>query len=165
MTVRISDNRVTEILKTCVTRAGVKLLPMLQAIDPKVTGIHFEYGHYTDIQTRLAQYSMEHKNTYPLFCLFEDFKTERGAEGLDGTAKLTDILLWPSKPSYTRDQREQFSFIPVLYPCYKEILRQIKYSGEFNIYDESMIKHAQVNRPHWGDPALYEVQGYLFGAA
>lgn len=162
---RISDNRVAEVLKTCVTRAGVKLLSKLQAIDPKVTGINFEYGHYTDIQSRLQQYSMEHRNIYPLFCLFEDFKTERGVEGLDGVSKLTAILLWPSKSTYTREQREAISFVPVLYPCYKEILKQIKYCGQFNVYDESMIKHAQVNRPHWGDPVLFEVDGYLFGAA
>lgn len=162
---RISDNRVADILRTVVTRAGVKLLTKLQAVDPKVTGIHFEYGHYNDIQSRLQQYSMEHKMIYPLFCLFEDFGIARGSEGLDGTPKLTAIILWPSKPEYTREQREAKSFVPVLYPCYKEILKQIKYSGQFNVYDESMIKHTHINRAHWGDPALYNVEGYLFNAA
>jgi hypothetical protein len=41
-------------------------------------------------------------------------------------------------------------------------LRQLKLCGEFNIYDETQIKHDQINRPHWGDPALYKNDGYLF---
>lgn len=162
---RTTDNYVIDILKAAVTRAGVKLLPKLQVIDPLITGIHFEYGHYTDIQQRLQAFSMQHLNKYPLFCVFEDFKTERGTEGLDGTPKLTCILLYPSRADYTREQRTAITFKPVLYPCYKRILTEIKYSGQFNVYDESQIKHAQIDRPHWGDPALYEVEGYLFGAA
>lgn len=161
----ITDNYVVDILKTCVIRAGVKLLPRLQAVDPLITGIHFEYGHYTDIQQKLQAFSALHVNTWPLFCVFEDYKTERGTEGLDGTPKLTCILLYPSKAEYTREQRREKSFDPILNPCYKRILTEIKYCGEFNVYDESMIPHNQINRPHWGDPKLYEVDGYLFGAA
>jgi hypothetical protein len=127
--------------------------------------ITFEYGHYTDIIERIQAYSKNNKNVYPLICWFEDSPIQHGAEGLDGVAIPQMIILSPSPGDRTREQRETLVFRPILYPIYWEFLRQLKLSGKFQIYDETKIKHVQINRPHWGNPSLYKNEGYLFNQA
>lgn len=143
--------------------SGKTLLEDLQAADPLITGIHYDYGHYTDIRTKLVgKGKTDKQGKYPLICLFEDHKIGHSKEGLTGITNLKLIILFSSKPDIDRQTREANVFRPILYPIYFEFLRQLKISGHFNIYDETKIQHDQINRPHWGNPALYKNDGYLF---
>jgi hypothetical protein len=152
-----------DVLKnTVVPRTSSKLLAKLQAIDPLITSIHFEYGHYTDIRQRLSERAKNNENRYPLICLFEDYINSHDKDGISGLNKPKIIILYLSKPDVTREAREINVFRPILYPIYFELLRQLKLCGEFNIYDETQIKHDEIKRPHWGNPALYKNDGYLF---
>lgn len=155
---------IVDILKEVVQATSTKLLSELQLVDPLITGVHFEYGHYTDIQERLTAKGKTSKNDrYPLICLFEDFKIRHNKPGLTGIGEMKLIILHYSKNTITREQRETNVFRPILYPIYYEFLHQLKVSGKFNIYDENKIIHDQINRPHWGDPGLYKNDSYLFG--
>ena len=152
-----------DVLKDVVVpRVNSKLLDKMQGIDSLITAIHFEYGHYTDIKERLIMRAKNQENRYPLICLFEDYSLVHQKEGITGIANLQMIILYLSKPDITREQREVNVFRPILYPIYFELLRQLKICGAFNIYDESLINHSQINRPHWGDPALYKNDSYIF---
>lgn len=153
---------IVDVIRDVVAACSAALLPTLQAKDPLITGIRYEYGHYTDIQERLQVYKQQQKHVYPLIALFEDFRIQHGKEGTDGIGNLKIIILYISKNDITRQQREDNVFRPILYPIYTEFLRQLKLSGKFQIYDESKIVHDQINRPHWGDPGLYKSDGYLF---
>lgn len=142
----------------------ISLLDTLKAVDPLITDIHYDYGHYTDIRTKLTEKGKTDKQgRYPLICLFEDYRVEHGTEGLTGIANLKLIILHISKNTIDRQTRETNVFRPILYPIYFEFLRQLKASGKFQIYDETKIQHTQINRPHWGDPGLYKNDSYLFG--
>ena len=143
--------------------SGKTLLEDLQAVDPLITGLHYDYGHYTDIRTKLVGKGKTDKTgKYPLICLFEDFKIRHGKEGLTGIAELKLIILFSSKADIDRQTRENNVFRPILYPIYFEFLKQLKVSGHFMIYDVTKIQHDQINRPHWGNPALYKNDAYLF---
>lgn len=152
-----------DIMENVVSKVSAKLLTQLQTVDPLISGVHFEYGHYTDIRERLTtkSQSAEVVNRYPLIALFEDFRIRKGKAGLEGVTNLKMIILYPSKADVTRKQRETNVFRPILYPIYERLLIEIKNNGNFNVYDQ--IKHDQINRPHWGDPALYSNDSYLFG--
>lgn len=153
---------IVDIIRDVVSMCNTKLIAQLQQIDPLIRQINYEYGHYNDISSRILEYAKNRVNVYPLVCLFEDFAISHRKEGLDGISNLKIIILYKSRDTVTRQWREDNIFRPILYPIYQEFLQQLKLSGKFNIYDVTKIKHKQINRPHWGDPALYKNGGYLF---
>ena len=147
-----------------VSNVSDELLATLQLIDPLIEGVHFMYGHYNDIRERLT--TMNKTETYatrrfPLIALFEDYRVRVGKTGLTGIGNLKIIILYPTKKDYTREQRESITFQPVLIPIYNSFLKWLKLCGKFMIYDETKIQHDMIKRPHWGDPGLYENNGYL----
>lgn len=147
---------IVDVFGDVVAATSVALLSTLQAIDPTIIKIWFEYGHRADINERLITYGRQGVNFMPMVCLFEDYKLSHEQVGLTGITNLTLIIIYFSKPDITREQRETNVFRPILYPVYNELLRQLKIDGRFSIYDITKIKHDQINRPHWGDPDLYK---------
>lgn len=154
---------IVDIFRDIVAATSAVLLTDLQAVDPLISGVHYDYGHYNDVRERLVAKDQSAKTEkYPLVVLFEDYKISHGQVGLTGIASLKLIILYISKKDITRQQRETNVFRPILYPIYNEFLRQIKLSGKFMVASVDQIKHDQINRPHWGDPELYGNKGYLF---
>lgn len=153
---------IVDVIRDVVAQASAALLAQLQIVDPLITGVHFEYGHYNDIRERLITKEKASVLSYPLVALFEDFRIRKGTKGLTGITDMKMIILYTSKNDITRVQREANVFRPVLYPIYNELMTQFKASGKFMIYDETLILHDQINRPHWGDPGLYGNDSYLF---
>lgn len=152
---------IVEIMEAIVAATSVVLLAQLQAVDPLITAVHYEYGHINDIRERITTFQKAGTNFCPLVCLIEDFGIDHGTVGITGVADMKIIIIYLSKKDITRRQRQANVFRPILYPVYKELLRQMKLNGSFSIYDVSKIKHRQINRPHWGDPGLYGNNAYL----
>lgn len=164
----MSDQTViVEAIGDVVAKVSSKLLTDIQKVDEMITGVHYLYGHFFDIRSRLIEKGKgdeENKRSrFPLIALFEDFKINHNREGLTGIGDLKILILFTSKADKTREQREVEVFQKVLYPIYYEFLRQLKLSGKFQIYDETRIQHDQINRPHWGDPSIYANDSYLLG--
>ena len=156
----MQPNYIVDVIRDVVTATSASLLTQLQAVDPLITKVWFEYGHRTDINERLITYQKSGINHCPMVCLFEDYKLKHGEKGLTGITNMTIIIIYYTSKSITRVQREENVFRPVLYPVYLEFLKQLKVSGKFSIYDETLIKHDQINRPHWGDLELYGNKEY-----
>lgn len=146
---------IVDIIRDAVARTSTRLLARLQAIDATITRIGFEYGHINDIRERLATADKSGINISPLVALIEDYRLRKGTLGMTGVTDLKLIILHRSKADITRQQREDNVFRPVLYPIYNEVLNQLLKSGVFMETDVSQLRHDQINRPHWGDPALY----------
>jgi hypothetical protein len=148
---------IVDLFAAIVAATSTALLTQLQAVDPLITGIRYEYGHYNDIRERIIAYGKTgDKSVYPLIALFEDFKISHKEPGLTGIAHLKLIIVHLSKKGVTRVQRETNVFRPILYPIYNEFLNQLKLSGKFMVYPAGEVPHEQINRPHWGDPELYK---------
>lgn len=153
--------RYVDIFRRIVSKTSAKLLTQLKAVDPNITQIHYDYGHYNDIKERLIAKGKTAKDQrYPLIVLFEDFKQGNRVRGLDSIADVKIIILHLTRKDYTRQQREDLVFKPVLVPIYDEFLKQMKISGDFMQYGP--FRHDRIDRPHWGDPKLYANGGYLF---
>lgn len=149
-----------------VSAVSSAITAKLKNVDPLITGVHYEYGHYTDIQQRLISYSntaSKKQDRYPLIAVFEDDRVSHQKRGVYGVSGMKVMILALSNPNYTREQREEYTFKPILYPIYEELLNQIWQSGKFMVYSADQIRHTQINRPHWGDPGLYSNESYLFG--
>lgn len=157
--------RLVDQIEIVVQRTSAKLTALanparLQLVDPLITGVHYLYGHYPDIRERLLQKGKTDKeNRYPLIVLFEDFRVLNRVLGLYGIGDVKLMILWPSKKDITREQREA-NFKNVLDPIYIEFFKQMKVSGFFMQYGP--FQHTRIDRPHWGDAAIYGNKGYLF---
>lgn len=156
---------VKDIIGDIVAKVSAKLLTKLKAVDPLITGVHYEYGHYTDIQERLiakSESTSQRTARFPLIAVFEDDRINHKREGIFGVAGMKMIILAQTSDKITRVQREERVFKPILYPIYEEFLNQLWLSGKFMVYSPDQIEHTQINRPHWGDPGIYKNEGYLF---
>ena len=152
--------RIVDLIGKAVQKTSAKLLTQLQTVDPMITGVHYDYGHYTDIRERLGQKAKTAKTArFPLVILFEDYRVVKRTLGLEGIADAKIIIVHRSSKDYTRQQREDLVFKPILVPIYHELLHQLKISGDFMQYGP--FQHNQIDRPHWGDPGLYGNDGYL----
>lgn len=153
--------RIVDIIGDLVAKTSAALLTYLQTVDPLITGVHYQYGHYNDIKERLlAKGKIDPAARYPLVVLFEDFRVQNRTPGIFGIADVKMMVLHLSRKDITRQQREANVFKPVLVPIYDELLRQMKISGKFMQYGP--FRHNRIDRPHWGDPVIYGNNGYLF---
>lgn len=153
---------IVDIMRDVVGAVSAALLTQLQAVDPLISAVHYDYGHITDLRERLVtQGKVDATAKYPRVILFEDYRLRHAQEGLTGITDLQLLIIHPSKKEITRQEREDGVFRPILYPIYQEFLKQLYLSGKFNIYDVTKIQHDQINRPHWGDPELYKNKEYL----
>jgi hypothetical protein len=151
---------IVDIFRDVVSLVTGKLLPTLQAVEPLITMVRYDYGHINDINERILARQQNGDVMNPMVLLIEDYKTVHGDEGLTGISNVKIIIVYLSKADITRQQREDNVFRPILYPIYFEFLNQLKVSGMFQIYDVTKIQHEQINRPHWGDPYLYGNKEY-----
>lgn len=152
--------RIVKHIEKIVGRVSTKLLTQLQTIDPLITGVQFLYGHYPDIRERLVQFGKTAKDErYPLVVMFEDFRVKNRIVGIFGEAEVKIMILWLSRKDITREQREA-SYLQILDPIYVEFFKQLRVSGLFMQYGPFV--HERIDRPHWGDPAIYGNKGYLF---
>jgi hypothetical protein len=157
--------RLVKVWEDIVARTSARVLAQLQAVNPLITAVHYKYGHYTDIKQELsAGMKNPFKNTekYPLIVLFEDFRVDKRTPGMQGIANMIVMILFTSKAEFTRQQREDLVFIPIIQPIYEALLVEMKISGAFKYYG-SQPPHTETDRPHWGDPSLYKNNGYLLG--
>lgn len=155
------QRRLVDLIGQVVAKTSAKMLAALQLVDPAITGVYYQYGHYNDVKERLiAQGRVNPDQKYPLIVLFEDFRLVNRVPGLIGIADLRLMILHTSKKDITRAQREERVFLPILNPIYNEFLKQLRVSGFFMQYGP--FRHNRIDRPHWGDPGVYGNKGYLF---
>lgn len=153
--------RLTDVMSNIVAKTSTKILSVLQAVDPTITAVHYEYGHLKDVRERQMAKTLANPmaTRYPLVWLIEDFRTTQEL-GLFGVSDVKIMILHNTKTEYTRVQREQLVFLPILVPIYNALLYQMKISGMFMQYGP--FSHVKIDRPHWGNPEEWGNKGYLF---
>jgi hypothetical protein len=151
-----------DILRDIVADTSTVLLQQLQAVDPLITGINFQYGHYNDVRQQQMQKGKTDKTgRTPLFWLIEDYTIRKGQLGLTGVAMPRILIAHTTKKEYTRQQREDRVIRPVLYLIYDEFIRRLKLSGKFMIYDITLMAHNFTVRHHTGVDPKYDPSGYF----
>lgn len=151
---------VVEQFRVIVGKVQENILADLAAEDPKIQNIHYEHGHYDEIQSTLEQFekSREHYALkYPLVALFEDVPYR----SVDGVleARFTIIICYDSDREYKSKDRYEEVINPILMPIYRELLRQIMDSGFYYGYK---VDHEMIVRPYAGAQTPKGNNGALF---
>jgi len=161
----MSQQQVNKVFRRIVPKVSANLLVQLQAVDPMITGVHYKYGHYNDIRRELKQEMQVadlKKDRYPLILIIEDYRVGKGLVGISGQPTVQGFILHHTDKDYTREQREAEVFDKVLYPIYYNLLREIARSGDFQVYDETMISHTMIPRPMTGIVDKDGTRAYIF---
>lgn len=153
-------SHLVEQFRDIVAKTQNVVLPKLVAVDPKIVTLHYEHGHYDEIETTLAQFeaSRQHYNKkYPLIALFEDV-LQRVVNGIT-EVRFTLVICYNSDREYKSKDRYREVINPILMPIYEELLNQILESG---LYYGYQVKHDMIVRPFAGGAGERGTKGALF---
>lgn len=140
-----------------VTATQAAILADLQAIDPLIEHIHYQYGHPLSIINTLTEMDNSTRafqfKKYPLVALFMDFPedTPVAPNGLT-TATVQIVIATQTIEDKTPSQRYATSFSQILYPIYEELMRQLAKSPWFF---NPTVSRTKTDRPFWGKEGLY----------
>lgn len=143
-----------------VEKVNLKLTPQLQAIDSKITGVHYQYGHPLEIIKTLGNFDSgvaSKFKKYPLVAFFLDSTVDRTDPQFYGEQSVNLAIIRACKnPNQTAKERDEFNFIPVLTPIYMALLDEIRLRGDlFSGVSRTDIPHRVTNRYYWGKSGLY----------
>lgn len=142
-----------DIMKTVVAAVEARLLPQLQAYDPNIQSVHYEYGHPIELLETLRQYDESATlrfRKYPLVALFTDFKEEKGSINEYSTAYVTFVVAHHTLPAYKAEERRIKNFIPVIHPIVDELIYQIGQSKYIIDSNPDLMERTEIDRYYWG---------------
>lgn len=144
-----------------VASVEADILTSLQAVDPNIAALHYEHGHYTEINATLNGYENSENffnKKYPLVALFEDIP-----ETVDRfkvhSAILTVIICYSSTVADRSEDRYQKVINPILEPIYESLVEKINRYPGFMGYG---FLHRKIIRPYWGVQGKYGNRGNVF---
>lgn len=145
------SKQIVQIMKEVVAKVEQKVLTTLQQVNSDIKTIHYEHGHYIEINTTLqerdASKSFFNKK-YPLVALFEDIKEVQKFGYKE--CSLTMVICFSTKEEYKSEDRYNDVIKPILEPIYLELLNQLQSHPDLMGYENP--PHNKINRPYWGVP-------------
>lgn len=148
---------IVDILRDILAEISTELLPQLQAYEPSIQGVWYEYGHPIEILETLAQKDQAASfvfTKYPLVALFTDIEESKGTLGQYSTATLNLCVIHQTDPNYKAAERTQKTFKPVIHPIVDAIIERIAESQYFNDYDPDQIRRSETDHYYWGTHAV-----------
>lgn len=144
-------------MKTVVQAVEAKLLPTLQADDPAIQAVHYEYGHPLEIMETCRQMdkspTLRYKK-YPMVALFTDIRERKGTMGEYSRATIDLVVVHHTLPSYKAEERRLKTFMPVIHPIVDELVNQIAESDYFIDSNPNTIERTEIDRYYWGRQAV-----------
>ena len=127
--------------------------------------IYFMHGHILEIIQELKKLSEDKASKamrYPLVALLRDFPETKGQEiGIYSEARLNLIIATRTEPTYNSEKRKSNSFVPVLYPIWGALEKQIKLAPEF-IVNGTGLDYTQIDHYFWGREGLFGSESNIF---
>lgn len=140
---------IVDIIGDIVAKTNAVVLPSLQAYDPVITGINYQYDQPLKMQETMVQLTKVGAPKYPLFGLLLPIKEHHGI-GVDDLSPLRIIIARWSNPTDKTNTRMDNNFKPVLYPIYLEFLNQLDLDKRILSRAADLIDHYKTDWPYWG---------------
>lgn len=156
---------ISDELKDIVASVSDTMLGTLKAVDPNITGIHYQQGHPLEIVKALqllANNVTTKTERYPLVALYRDFTEQKNRQiGIYSESDLHIIVATRTNPTYTTEQRATKSFKPILHPIVDALLNKISISPKF-ILDRAYPQTEETDRYFWGQAGLFGIEKNMF---
>lgn len=151
---------------TIASKVNTAVIAQLQVFNSSFVAVNYQYGHPLEIIKTLGEWvgsQTYEPQRYPLIALFQDFQEVKdGLPGIDSTVTIHLIIANQTQPNYKAAERYANNFKPILYPVYKELLKQINYSKAFMTKGEDNLSHTKIDRLYWGNQGLYGNSANIF---
>lgn len=157
-----AEKTLRERFQYIVTATETNILDYLQSVDSTIQRIHYQFGHPKMVIEELIKLHKPQANQYkkyPLIAVFEDVP-ERPVASNVATISPRIVIAWQTQQGYTREQRDELSFKPILLPIYDEFMRQLKSSPY--LISNYLRPGERTMRPFWGREGLYGNEGNIF---
>jgi len=146
----------TDELETVVTavKAALQLKNTLAGQPAGWSVLDYQYGYTEELNETLKQYALDpekYDKKFPLVWLAEPFEIERKDEGIYGTAAADIFIFNGTDKTWKAKDRMANNYIPVLYPIYRELLKQFVLSTVFSHTTIESIKHRIRKGYYWDD--------------
>lgn len=144
---------IVDIFRDIVADVSTQVLPTLQAVNPQITGVHYEHGHLLEVNNTLTnkeKSNTERFNKYPLIVLLQDFPEVSTRQG-HSEITLRLIIAASTKSDIKASERYERTFSPILMPIYEQLLDSIRWSSNF-FWDGDLTSppHTKIDRPFKG---------------
>ena len=142
-----------------VDAVRTEMLATIQAYDPTVQTIRYEYCNMVELQkiVKDAQANLtERKKIFPMIVYVLDVAIDRGTGNSPMYGQIpnaTILILNHTKHTYSSKEREQKNFTPILRPLYYTVLKQMARHAGFNVQSERKIPHRVIDHFFWGQDA------------
>lgn len=156
---------IVEIFREVVEKVNISVLPQIVALDPKITGIHYEHGHPLEVLNRLKQKDQTSAykfQIYPVIALFQDFPESSGDPFIDKKGTFHLIIAKGTRQEYNAQQRYEHNFKPFLYPIYDSFFEQLSLDKRIMNYGPESIKRDKFDRLFWGSNGLFGNTSNIF---
>lgn len=149
----------TDELAAIVAIVGANVAPALAAAVealqlPNALTLQFRYGYVTEINEILAQQSKNATDEvlkYPLIWLEQPYTVKRGGIWY-GSTTLRLFIIMQSDKNYRAPDRMANVIKPILYPIYRELMKQINESPVFITLGIDRIPHLKTDYYYFSDP-------------
>lgn len=98
--------------------------------------VYYDFGHHEAVVKNLIYKdgNPDKPAKYPLVWLVTPFKEKRGGiYDLYATCDLHFVIAYYTEANYSMEERRDKVFLPILYPVYAELLRQLAKSHSFQV--------------------------------
>lgn len=127
--------------------------------------IYFMHGHIQEIVQELKKLSEDKESKamrFPLVALLRDFQEEENPEiGIETEARVTLLIATRTEPTYNSEKRKVVSFVPVLYPIWEALKKQIAWGVEFNNSGNG-LNVTRIDHYFWGKEGIYGSEANIF---
>lgn len=145
---------VVDIIGDCVAEANTVLLAKLQAVDPTIVGINYQYGPPLEINETLMQMSKAdttQPKKYPLVALYMPIDEGSLVAGGDTQVPVRLIVARWSNKTDKASQRMAKNFKPILYPICYELLNQFALDTRIVSNGADTFGESKKIWPYWDD--------------
>lgn len=140
---------IVDIMADIVAAVSAELTPQLQAYDPLLQAVNYQFGHPLEILETLKQrdesVTLRYKK-YPLVALFTDIEEDKGLLGRYSSEELTIMVVYHTLPTYKAEERLMKTFKPVIHPIVDSLVKIISNSPYFLNGDPDLIVRKETDR-------------------
>lgn len=120
-----------------------------------LTVLDFQYGYVEELNETLQQYEADpakFDKKFPLVWLAEPYTIDRGEVGIYGTTDPLDIyIINTTIKTWKARERMTNNYKPILFPIYRELMKQIQLSLAFTHQTPEHIRHKITKGYYWGE--------------
>ena len=115
--------------------------------------LNYQYGYVEELIETLGQMEADRakfEDKYPLIWVAEPYEVRRDDASIGGVATVDIFIINQTEKTWKAKDRMENNFIPVIYPIYRELMKQIRMSVAFD-HPFKNPTHTTVNRYYWGE--------------